>query len=70
MLGALARVDTPLCPEGYVRLGPERWQARLTEPAGRAASGEVVRVRAIDHLTLVVEPEASDACEPEGADDV
>ena len=40
------------------------------EAAPVAASGDVVRVRAIDHLTLVVEPEAGDACEPEGADHV
>ncbi len=70
LLGALARVDTPLCPEGYVRVGPERWQARLIEPADRVAIGDVVRVRAIDHLTLVVEPEASDAGDHRGADHV
>lgn len=55
LLGALALVDTPLCPEGYVRVGSERWQARLVRPGDRAASGEAVRVREIDRLTLLVE---------------
>jgi membrane protein implicated in regulation of membrane protease activity len=56
LLGAQVRVENELAPEGYVRAGPERWRARLASGEGRLAPGEAARVRAIDSLTLVVEP--------------
>ena len=56
MCGALVEVDTPLRPEGYVRFGAERWQARLADSNGRVDAGETVRVREVDRLTLLVEP--------------
>jgi membrane protein implicated in regulation of membrane protease activity len=41
--------------EGYVRLGPERWQARRATGSARIAPGESVRVVSLEGLTLVVE---------------
>jgi membrane protein implicated in regulation of membrane protease activity len=51
--GALAEVVTPCRPEGQVRVRGELWRARCR--AG-ADPGERVIVRALDGLTLVVEP--------------
>jgi membrane protein implicated in regulation of membrane protease activity len=56
LLGALAIVEAPLSPSGTVRIGAERWRARLFDASARVAEGEQVRVREIDQLTLVVEP--------------
>lgn len=53
LVGALADVVTPCFPEGSVRVAGELWRARC-EPGANA--GERVRVRALDGLTLVVEP--------------
>lgn len=56
LLGALAKVESPLSPSGTVRIGAERWRARLLDASARAAKGDQVRVLEIDQLTLVVEP--------------
>ena len=66
LLGAIAVVDTPLGPEGYVRVGPERWRARLLRAGDRAAPGEAVWVREIERLTLLVEKVAQGTGEDGG----
>ena len=53
LVGATAVVVSPCHPIGSVRLNGELWRARCE--AG-AREGEAVRVRALDGLTLVVEP--------------
>jgi membrane-bound serine protease (ClpP class) len=53
LIGALAEVVEPCRPRGSVRVAGELWQARCEAGAAR---GDVVRVRALDGLTLVVEP--------------
>ena len=52
LVGAQAVVVSPCRPLGQVRIGGELWRARCD--AG-AAAGDVVRILALDGLTLVVE---------------
>lgn len=52
MLGQVGVADTPLAPQGYVRIMGERWNAVASE--GSVAAGERVRVEAVDGLTLKV----------------
>ena len=61
MPGELGRARDPLEPgvPGYIDVHGEMWRAVSPEPV---AAGQRVRIRAIDGLTLVVEPAA-----PEGA---
>jgi membrane-bound serine protease (ClpP class) len=47
-------------PDGVVRVGEGTWRAR-TNRATPIAAGDVVRVVAVDGLTLEVEPEAGGA---------
>jgi membrane-bound serine protease (ClpP class) len=53
LIGAQAEVVTPCRPVGTVRISGELWRARCDVGAER---GVAVRVRALDGLTLVVEP--------------
>jgi membrane protein implicated in regulation of membrane protease activity len=53
MIGAPAQVVSRLHPIGQVHLNGELWEARSTADA---EVGETVIVRALDGLTLVVEP--------------
>lgn len=53
LIGATAAVVTPCRPLGYVRVAGELWRARCE--AG-ADPGDTVRIRALEGLTLVVEP--------------
>jgi membrane protein implicated in regulation of membrane protease activity len=55
LVGALGVVTRPLGPEAYVRLGAELWRARVRGEAAPLATGERVRVREVDSLTLIVE---------------
>jgi membrane-bound ClpP family serine protease len=55
--GALGVVVQPLTPAGYVRLGSERWKARLLSGGGPLSEGCAVRVVEMRGLTLIVEPE-------------
>jgi membrane-bound serine protease (ClpP class) len=52
LLGEIAMVQQPLSPRGQVLVRGELWQAESDTPA---ASGEMVRVRAVRGLTLLVE---------------
>jgi membrane protein implicated in regulation of membrane protease activity len=53
LIGAQAVVVAPCRPLGSVRVAGELWQARCEDGADR---GDVVRVLALDGLTLVVDP--------------
>jgi membrane protein implicated in regulation of membrane protease activity len=53
MVGMRAEVSSPLHPTGQVHVNGELWEARSTADAD---VGDTVVVRAMDGLTLVVEP--------------
>jgi membrane-bound serine protease (ClpP class) len=53
LLGAVAEVVTACRPVGSVRVQGELWRARCERGAD---AGERVRIRALDGLTLVVDP--------------
>jgi membrane-bound serine protease (ClpP class) len=57
MAGAVADVRSTLDPEGRVFLRGAIWHARLQGGEGRVPVGNRVRVKSVDGLTLVVEPE-------------
>lgn len=60
LVGALGVAQEDLDPEGYVRLGAERWRAVVARGGAPVAAGTKVRVCEVRQLTLVVEP-AGDA---------
>jgi membrane-bound serine protease (ClpP class) len=62
LIGETGVVRTPLAPTGRIQVHGELWFARCRTPL---ATGQRVRVTAVDGLTLEVEPEAS-ATGPEG----
>ena len=53
LIGARGEVVEPCRPLGSVRVAGELWRARCEAGAGR---GDVVRVQALEGLTLLVEP--------------
>ena len=53
LLGRTSVVATDCMPEGQVRVAGELWRARCE---GGAGAGDEVVVRAVEGLTLVVEP--------------
>jgi len=55
LAGARGRAVERLAPTGYVKIGGELWRAETTGPAIQA--GAEVVVRAVDGLTLRVEPD-------------
>jgi len=56
LVGALGVAQRDLDPEGYVRIGAERWQAVVSGECAPVAAGAAVRVLEVRQLTLVVEP--------------
>lgn len=56
LLGTVGVVKHDFIDQGLVRIRSEDWQARSTQPL---SAGQRVRVRAIEGLTLVVEPDES-----------
>jgi membrane protein implicated in regulation of membrane protease activity len=56
LVGALGVALEDLDPEGYVRMGAERWRAVVAGGCAPVAAGAEVRVREVRQLTLVVEP--------------
>jgi membrane-bound serine protease (ClpP class) len=56
LVGALGVALEDLDPEGYVRMGAERWRAVVAGGCAPVAAGAKVRVREVRQLTLVVEP--------------
>lgn len=57
LVGAQGTAVEPLDPGGYVRVGSELWRAEVPRDRAPVARGARVRVRAVDKLTLKVEPE-------------
>ncbi len=57
MVGRRGVVKERLSPFGYVQIGNELWRAEVVAGAAAIAEGSVVRVRAVQGLTLIVEPE-------------
>jgi len=53
LVGRAAAVVSPLLPEGQVKLDGELWRARSEAPV---ETGAEVVVRAVEGLTLLVEP--------------
>jgi len=56
LIGALGIVSADLDPEGWVRIGAERWRARVSQGHSPVPSGAVVRVTSVEGLLLRVEP--------------
>jgi membrane-bound serine protease (ClpP class) len=56
MIGSVAEVREPLDPEGQVFVAGALWRARVEE--GQVGLGNRVRIKAVDGLTLEVEPVA------------
>jgi membrane protein implicated in regulation of membrane protease activity len=56
LVGAMGVALEDLDPEGYVRIGAERWRAVVAGGCAPVAAGAKVRVREVRQLTLVVEP--------------
>lgn len=56
LVGASAVVQVALDPVGLVRLGHELWRAEAAAADRPIERGRPVRVRAVDGLTLQVEP--------------
>lgn len=57
LVGAVGEVRLPLDPEGQIFIQGALWRARATGP-GAIGPGNRVRVKAVDGLTLEVEPVA------------
>jgi membrane-bound serine protease (ClpP class) len=55
MVGAVAIIRSPLSPTGQVEIRGELWEAKLVSPVTLPVGSEV-RVRAVEGLTLLVEP--------------
>lgn len=60
LIGAPAEVRSPLNPEGQVWIEGALWAARL-DGGGAARTGDRVKVKAVEGLTLVVQPEPRSA---------
>ena len=61
LVGTTASVITPLMPHGQVRVNGEIWQAHSEHSA---SVGETVLIRAVNELTLEVEPTSLSAVAP------
>jgi membrane-bound ClpP family serine protease len=67
LIGSQGIVSADLDPEGWVRIGAERWRARVSRGHGPVPAGAAVRVTSIEGLLLRVEP-ASRVTAGEGPD--
>jgi membrane-bound ClpP family serine protease len=56
LIGEQAVVSVALDPEGWVKIGTERWRARVSSQHSPLPVGATVRVLAIEGLLLRVEP--------------
>ena len=56
LIGALGIVSADLDPEGWVRIGAERWRARVSREHVPVPTGAAVRVTSVEGLLLRVEP--------------
>lgn len=50
-------VESPLDPDGTVRIGSELWRARARERSDVLPRGQKIRVCEVEGLTLLVEPQ-------------
>jgi membrane-bound ClpP family serine protease len=58
LIGVKGTTTTPLCPDGYARVGAELWRARSM--SGDIDPGEEVLIVRVDRLTLLVKPSMAD----------
>lgn len=56
LMGLAGEVEESLTPDGYLRVGSERWRARLVGKVRSLPVGASAIIRDIDNLTLLVEP--------------
>jgi membrane-bound ClpP family serine protease len=56
LIGSLGIVSADLDPEGWVRIGAERWRARLVPGHTPVSVGAAVKVTSVEGLLLRVEP--------------
>ena len=56
LIGALGIVSADLDPEGWIRIGAERWRARVSREHAPVPAGAAVRVTKVEGLLLRVEP--------------
>ncbi|HEY8153440.1 MAG TPA: NfeD family protein [Myxococcota bacterium] len=56
LIGAVGSVSAALDPEGWVRIGAERWRARVASEQAPLPVGAMVRVTKVEGLLLRVEP--------------
>jgi len=56
LIGTLGTVSVDLDPEGWVRIGAERWRARVARDQSPLPAGAAVRVTSVNGLMLRVEP--------------
>lgn len=54
LAGETGVVQQTLCPQGFVRVRGELWQARAEEPGANIAAGTKVRIVGAEGMTLVV----------------
>jgi membrane-bound serine protease (ClpP class) len=58
LVGEIGEVREPLDPEGQIFVDGALWRARVANRGGRIDVGNRVRIKAVDGLTLEVEPAA------------
>lgn len=57
LVGLRGIAEEPLNPSGYVRVGGELWRAEIKKGPAVVEKGGAVRIRAVQGLTILVEPE-------------
>ncbi len=65
--GRIGTVEEALVPNGWIRVGSERWRASALHGHGEIPQGSSVRVIAVEGLKLTVEP--ADAQDPAASSD-
>lgn len=56
LIGAKGFAEESLDPSGYVRVGGELWRAEVKKGSAAVDKGDAVTIRAVQGLTLLVEP--------------
>jgi len=54
LIGARGVATENLGPAGYVRVGGELWQSRISEGCALIGEGSRIRVQSVDGMTLIV----------------
>jgi membrane protein implicated in regulation of membrane protease activity len=55
LVGRQAMVIDALAPQGHVRIGAERWRARVQAGGCEVPPGRQVRIESVEGLTLIVD---------------